>query len=130
MSKALGVSKKTWSAYDKEMFAIVEAIRTWGPYLLGRKFIIQTDQRNLKYLLEQRIDTPEQHEWIAKLMGFEYEIQYRPGKENMAANALSRRPDSATLNNLFVLQVSIWEQIKHAATDDDYIKRITALAQT
>ena len=130
MSKALGVSKKTWSAYAKEMLAIVEAIRTWTPYLLGRKFIIRTYQCNLQYLLEQRIATPEQHEWKAKLMGFEYEIQYGPGKENMVANALSRRPDSATLNNLFVLQVSIWEQIKYAAANDDYIKRITALAQT
>ena len=42
MSKALGVSKKTWSSYAKEMLAIVEAIRTWRPYLLGRKFIIRT----------------------------------------------------------------------------------------
>ena len=63
-------------------------------------------------------------------MGFEYEIQYWPSKENMVADALSRRPDSATLNHLFVSQVSIWEQIKHAAVDDDYVKRITSLAHT
>jgi hypothetical protein len=43
MSRALGVSKKSWSTYAKEMFAVVEAICTWRPYLLGRRFIIQTD---------------------------------------------------------------------------------------
>jgi len=42
------------------MLAIIEAIRLWHPYLLGKKFFIQTDHRSLKYLLEQRIVTPEQ----------------------------------------------------------------------
>lgn len=35
MSQALGVTKQSWSTYAKEMLAIVLAIRTWRPYLLG-----------------------------------------------------------------------------------------------
>ena len=35
MSRALGVTKKSWSTYAKEMLAIIEAIRVWRPYLLG-----------------------------------------------------------------------------------------------
>jgi len=60
ISWALGVTKLSWSTYAKEMLAIIEAIRLWRPYLLGKKFFIQTDHRSLKYLLEQRIVTPEQ----------------------------------------------------------------------
>ncbi|KAA8529847.1 hypothetical protein F0562_034384 [Nyssa sinensis] len=59
MRRALGVSKRSWSTYAKEMLAIVEAIRTRRPYLLRRRFLIQTDQRNLKYFLEQRVATPK-----------------------------------------------------------------------
>jgi hypothetical protein len=52
MSRALGISKRAWSIYTKEMLAIVEAICTWQPYLLGKKFFIQTNHRSLKYFLE------------------------------------------------------------------------------
>jgi hypothetical protein len=76
MSRALGVTKLSWSTYAKKMLAIIEAIRLWRPYLLGNKFYIQTDHRILKYLLEQRIITLKQQKWIAKLLGYDYEILY------------------------------------------------------
>ncbi|RVW76696.1 Transposon Tf2-8 polyprotein [Vitis vinifera] len=118
MSRALGVTKRSWSIYAKEMLAIVEAIRTWRPYILGRKFFIRTDQRSLKYFLEQRVATSEQQKWVAKLLGYDYEIIYRPGKENSAADALSRRPNSPLLNPIFISQVSLWDDIRKAATTD------------
>ena len=76
MSRALRVTKKSWSTYAKEMLAIVKAICMWQSYLLGQKFYIQTYQRSLKYFLEQRIATPEQQKWVAKLLGYDYEIIY------------------------------------------------------
>lgn len=130
MSQALGVAKKSWSTYTIEMLAIVEAIRAWRSYLLGRKFIIRINQCNLKDFLEQKITMPEQQQWLAKLIGYDYEIQYRPGRENAAADALSRRLDSPTINNLFVQQVSIWEEIKITAHEDDYMKRLKFMAQS
>ena len=84
------MAKLSWSTYAKEMLVILQAIRTWRPYLLGKKFFIQTDQRSLKYLLEQRIGTPEKQCWVAKLLGYDYEILYRLGRENSVADALSR----------------------------------------
>jgi hypothetical protein len=110
------------------MLAIIEAIRLWRPYLLGKKFFIQTDHRSLEYLLEQRIVTPEQQKWVAKLLGYDYEILYRLGRENFAADALSRKPGSPVLNHLFIPQVSLWEDIKHAATTDHYIQTKGRLA--
>lgn len=47
MSKAINQTKRGWSTYVKEMLAIIEAIRLWRPYLLGKKFQILTDQKSL-----------------------------------------------------------------------------------
>ena len=70
--------------------AIVLSVHQWRSYLLGWRFRIRTDHKSLKYLLEQRILTMDQQRWLVKLMGYDYEIKYRPGRENLAANALSR----------------------------------------
>ncbi|KAL8115463.1 hypothetical protein AgCh_022090 [Apium graveolens] len=127
MSRAIGISKKSWSIYAKEMLAIVEAIRTWRPYLLGHKFYIQTDQRSLKYLLEQQIGTPEQQKWVSKLLGYDYEIFYKPGKENSAADALSRLP-GPNIHSLYVPESSIWEEIKAEISTSPYLIKLGDLA--
>ena len=74
MGRALGRS-----TYEKELMAIVHSVHQLRNYLLGRRFCIRTDHSSLKYLLEQRITTMDQQRWIVKLMGYDYEIEYRLG---------------------------------------------------
>ena len=84
------------------MLAIIQAIQTWRPYLIGHKFFTQIDQRSLKYLLEQCITTPKQEKWVSKLLGYDYEIIYKPKKQNDATDALSRVVRSPTLNAIAI----------------------------
>ncbi|GKB45528.1 putative mitochondrial protein [Tanacetum coccineum] len=58
--------------------------------LLDKHFKIKTDHFSLKYLLDQWLTTPFQIKWLPKLLGLDYEISYKKGSENVAANALSR----------------------------------------
>ncbi|GKD53695.1 transposon ty3-G gag-pol polyprotein [Tanacetum coccineum] len=83
----------SWSTYEKEMLAVVKAVRKWRHYLLGRTFVVKTDHMSLKYLLEQRITTPAQAKWLSKLLGYDYKIEYKKGVSNKGADALSRRPE-------------------------------------
>ena len=90
-SKKLGPKRRVASTYHKELYAIVEAVQKWRQYLLGREFIIRSDQRSLKDLLSQIVQTPDQQFYIRKLMGFKFRIEYKSGASNRVADALSRR---------------------------------------
>lgn len=48
-------------------------------------------------MLQQKISTPFQQFWLSKLLGFDYEIQYKQGKENLVADALSRVSNAEVL---------------------------------
>lgn len=102
------------SAYEREMFAITTAVKKWRHYLLGHHFRIFTDQKSLKGLLSQVIQTPAQHKWLTKLLGFDYEIIYTPGKSNVVADALSRviEPPEAIFSAIFECQSLIGDQLR------------------
>ncbi|GAU25040.1 hypothetical protein TSUD_155140 [Trifolium subterraneum] len=129
-SKTLGVRNLSKSAYEKELMAVVLAIQHWRPYLLGRKFIVCTDQKSLKQLMQQKIITAEHQNWAAKLMGYDFDIIYKQGKLNKGADALSRVYEGSELNNM---KSSVtWaqeEQIKTEVSGDKKLQKIIAEVQ-
>lgn len=93
ISKWFSSKGRVKSVYERELLAIVFAVTKWRHYLTGRQFTIRTDQKSLRHLLEQRAVSVEQEKWASKLLGLNFIIEYRPGKENRVADALSRRMD-------------------------------------
>jgi len=79
------------SIYEKEMLAILHVLDLWRPYLLGQRFQIKTNHQSLKYFLEQRISSPEQQKLVTKLFGYDYEIIYKKGKDNVVVDSLSQK---------------------------------------
>jgi len=77
--------------YEKEMLKILHALKKWQPYLMGRHFKVKTDHDSLKYFLEQRLSSEEQQKWLTKMLGYDFEIIYKKGKQNVVADALSRK---------------------------------------
>lgn len=113
------------SIYEKELLAVVFAVQKWRHYLLHSHFVIKTDQRSLKYLLEQRLNTPIQQQWLPKLLEFDYEIQYKQGKENLVADALSRVEGAEVLHMaMTVLECDLLKQIQACYESDPSIKEI------
>ncbi|KAD5803510.1 hypothetical protein E3N88_14870 [Mikania micrantha] len=113
------------STYQREMFAITQSVAKWRQYLLGRKFIIITDQQPLRTLQDQVIQTPDQHKWLGKLLGFDFEIQYRPGRHNSVADALSRLPH-ATLTTLSYQEPTLLQDLRQANKKNPTLRTIQA----
>ncbi|WVY89063.1 hypothetical protein V8G54_037985 (chloroplast) [Vigna mungo] len=79
------------SVYKHELMAILQAVQKWKHYLMGSHFVIVTDQKSLIFLTGQWLLIEEQFKWASKLIGYDFEIHFRPGKENQVVDVLSRR---------------------------------------
>lgn len=83
LSKGLSSKHQVHSVYDKEMLALVMAINKWNQYLNIRQFVAKTDSKALMYFLEKKLHTRSQLKWIAKLIQFDFVIEYKKGKKTL-----------------------------------------------
>ena len=90
-SEKLSGATLNYPTYDKEMYALIRALETWQHYLLPREFVVHTDHESLKYLKGQHKLNKRHAQWMEFLEPFPYVIKYKQGKENVVADALSRR---------------------------------------
>nr|GEU88200.1 putative mitochondrial protein [Tanacetum cinerariifolium] len=72
------------------------------------------DHFSLKYLLNQKLTTPFHFKWLPKLLGYDYEIVYKKGSENVVVDALSRVDSSVELLQIIISSVSsgVWDKVK------------------
>ena len=70
------------------MLEILHALKQWRPYLIGRHFKVKTDHDSRKYSLEHRLSSEEKQKWVTKMLGHDFEIIYKKGKQNVVADAL------------------------------------------
>ena len=89
-SKKLNPHQRNYPVHDKEMCAIMHALDHWRPFLLGRHFKVYTDHRSLVYLKTQPNLNQRQLRWMERAADYDCEILYKPGKENVVTDALSR----------------------------------------
>ncbi len=94
-SRTLSTSERKYSAVEKEALACVWAVEKWRTYVWGHRFTLRTDHQALTTLLSTRgMDRAGMRvaRWSARLLCFQYDVQYRPGKQNCVADCLSRMP--------------------------------------
>ena len=92
MLKPYERSMRKYSSAKLELLALKWAIcDKFRDYLIGSHFTVLTDNNPLTYVRTSRLGTA-QIRWLSDLMLFDFEIKYRAGKSNQAADALSQRP--------------------------------------
>lgn len=99
-SRTLNDSEQNYSATEKECLAMVWACKQFRPHIFGRKFKLYTDHMPLKWLFNLKEPNSKLMRWRVKLSEYDFEIEYKKGKQNTNADALSRLP-TINCNNIF-----------------------------
>jgi hypothetical protein len=91
-SRQLKKHEENYTTHDLELGAVVFALKLWRHYLYGVKFTVYTDHKSLKHIFDQKQLNMRQRRWLELLNDYDCEILYTPGKGNVVADALSRKP--------------------------------------
>ena len=118
--------EKNYATYDLELVVVVHALKMWRHHLIGRKFILITDNKWLKYLLDQPNLNARQARWLAFLSEYDFEIQHIKGKENKVVDAISRnaRLDFTAVISTYTTDLD--EQLKAGVEQDEIYQDLQA----
>ena len=125
-SRKLSSAELNYPIHEKELLAIVHAIKLWRIYLEGQKFTVITDHASLEYIKSQTTLSRRQARWLETLQSVTYEVKYKPGKTNVVADALSRIP---SVNNISTLSLVDLENLLSLYQQDSYFSPILETLQ-
>jgi hypothetical protein len=93
-SKKMTPAECNYEIYDKELLAIIRCFEAWRPEVEGTAMPVQvlSDHKSLEYFMSTKKLTRRQARWAEFLSRYNFQIIYRPGKQNGKADALTRRP--------------------------------------
>ena len=94
-SMSFNSAEKNYSTIERELAAIRWAVQNLRPFLCGVPFLLFTDHKPLLYLNNMSPYHSRLARTMDELADFDFEIRYKPGVENTAADYLSRLPDSS-----------------------------------
>jgi hypothetical protein len=116
-SRAMAPHHVKLATYERELTGLVKAVRHWRPYLWPREFVVHTDHFSLKYLLDHRLSTIPQHNWVSKLFGYQFSMEFKPGRQNAAVDTLSRRnEDLPSVCTLSLPALELYNQLCQEST--------------
>jgi hypothetical protein len=106
-STQLRGAELNYPVHEKELLAIIRALKKWRLDLLGMHVNVFTDHRTLQNFATQRDLSRRQARWAEYMSQYDVSIEYIKGEENSAADALSRRAEEIPVEELSAAILSI-----------------------
>ena len=109
--------KKNYVTHDLELATIVNALKVWRHYVMGRKFERRTNHMSLKYLFDLPNLNSKQEMWLEFLREFEFDIKHVKRKENKVAQTLKTKFHIAAIN---ICRIDLKKKFIEPMTDDEF----------
>ena len=95
-SRTLSKTERNYCITRRELLAVVHFVQQYNHFLLGRHFLVRTDNSAVRYWTKIHSETYDPQgqtaRWMVKLAMFDFEIKHRPGKQHSNADGVSRKP--------------------------------------
>ena len=103
------------------MLAVIWGVERYHQYLFGRDFTMVTDHKPLEVISKKSLRSAPARlqRMLMRIQDFDFTIQYRPGKDMVLADLLSRLPDPATRSDVH-LDVKV-EELEMGEVDEEYV---------
>ncbi|KAG3122101.1 hypothetical protein PI126_g24281 [Phytophthora idaei] len=95
-SRQLRPAERNYPVHDKELLAMKYALAKFRVYLLGSgPFVVYTDHASLRTAVKSPHISQRMARWLSFFAEYDFRVEYKPGRLNVVADVLSRRPDYA-----------------------------------
>jgi hypothetical protein len=120
-SKKLDEMEWRWPTHEKEMWAVIHCLKTWGHYIGSKDVMVWTDNVTLKYFATQPKLSSKQVRWQNTLALFNVDIWHKPGKENVVPDVLSRKHQFKVV---YVGETKLQKEVRLASRHDKFAKEV------
>ncbi|KAH9125839.1 hypothetical protein AeMF1_003623 [Aphanomyces euteiches] len=130
-SRQLQKAEKAYPVHDLELLAMKYALTKFRIYLLGSKpFVVYTDHASLRTAVKSSHISQRMARWLAFFAEFNFTVEYKPGRQNVLADALSRRPstsDDTSLNHVTHVLSNLYDRVRASYASDKWLSEILSL---
>src|SRR5690242_2145272 len=126
-SKTFNDAQRNYDTTEREALAIVWALQHFNTYCEGHKYTLLTDHAALSYIRSNTNSSKRIYRWQVLLQGYDLQVKYQPGKDNHAADVLSRDAMVSSESphvNVASVKRSRKKRAQKGSTDEYAVERI------
>jgi hypothetical protein len=125
-SEKLSEEKLKYSMYDKEVYAIIQALKKWRHYLIPKEFVLYSDNHALQFVTQQEKLNQKHVKWVEYMQNFTFVIKHISGTANNVVDALSRK---CFLLQEFRVKTLGFDDLRNMYADDRDFKEVYEAAE-
>ena len=123
-SHKLKEHEQNYPTHDIELETIIHALNMWRDYLMGRNFVLNTNNISIKHLFDQPYLNARESRWLAFLSEYHFELNHIKGKEKKIVDGLSRRAHMLYEVNLIQTDLDLHDMIRMTSIVDHFYVQV------